>query len=75
MLFRSVSVEEILQRFQEREIELGVEQPYDAKVVERAKTALTELLEEKGVANPRVQVSTREIPPRSIEVTFRVGKD
>jgi hypothetical protein len=70
----AVSVEEILQRFQEREIELGVEQPYDAKVVERAKTALTELLEEKGVANPRVQVSTREIPPRSIEVTFRSGQ-
>ena len=72
---QGVKVQDILQRFQEREIELGVEKAYDAKVAEQAKTVLTELLAEKGVANPRVQVSTREIPPRSVEITFLAGKD
>jgi len=72
---QGVKVQDILQRFQEREIDLEVEKAYDAKVVEQAKTVLTEFLAERGVANPRVQVSTREIPPRSVEITFRAGKD
>jgi hypothetical protein len=70
-----VKVQEILQRFQEREIELAVEKPFDTTLAERAKSVLTELLAEKGMANPQVQVITREIPPRSIEVVFRAGKN
>lgn len=70
-----VKIQDILQRFQDREIELGVEKSCDAKTVERAKTVLAELLAEKGVPNPRVQVGTREIPPRSVEITFRAGKE
>jgi hypothetical protein len=72
---QGVKVQDILQRFQEREIELGVEKACDAQLVDAAKTVLTELLEERGMSTPRVQVSMREIPPRSIELTFRVGKD
>jgi outer membrane protein assembly factor BamD (BamD/ComL family) len=71
----AVTVEQILQRFQDREIDLAVERPANARMLEEAKTALTELLVERGVANPKVEVSTREIPPRSLEVTFRAAKD
>jgi len=67
-----VKVEDILQRFREREIELGVEQVCKPEVLGEAKAALTEFLVERGVANPRVEVSNREVSPRSIEVTFRV---
>jgi outer membrane protein assembly factor BamD (BamD/ComL family) len=70
-----VTVEQILQRFQDREIDLAVEKPANARMLEEARTALTELLAERGVVNPRIQVSTREIPPRSLEVTFRASKD
>jgi outer membrane protein assembly factor BamD (BamD/ComL family) len=72
---QGVKVQDILQRFQEREIDLEVEKPCDAKTVQEAKAVLAEFLTERGVANPRVQVSTREIPPRSVEITFRAGKD
>ena len=70
-----VEVQDILQRFEEREIELGVEKPYDARMLEEAKAALTELLRERGVANARVKVDTRAMAPRSIEITFRASKD
>jgi tetratricopeptide (TPR) repeat protein len=72
---QGVTVQDILQRFQEREIDLAVEKACDARMLEEAKRVLAEFLAEKGVANPLVQVSTREIPPRSIELTFRVRKD
>ncbi|MBZ5625353.1 MAG: tetratricopeptide repeat protein [Acidobacteriia bacterium] len=67
-----VKVDDIRQRLQEREIELDVEKAYDAKMVEEARRVLTELLAERGVANPRVEVSIREIPPRSVDVAFQV---
>ena len=70
-----VKVQDILQRFEEREIELGLEKTCNPKMLEEAKSALTELLSERGVRNPRVRVTTRELPPRSVEVAFRVEKD
>jgi hypothetical protein len=72
---QGVEVQDILDRFQDREIELGVEKACEPKLLEAAKTVLTQLLTERGVQDPRVQVSTREIPPRSVEIAFRAGKD
>jgi hypothetical protein len=72
---RPVKVEEILQRFEEREVALSVEQPYESKAAEEAKSVLTELLIERGVRNPRVEVKTRNVAPRKIDVTFLVKKD
>jgi len=71
---KGVRIHEVLERFNEREIELAVEKPATVRTMEEAKTALRELLSERGVENPRVEVESREIPPRSLEIVFRVAR-
>ena len=67
-----IGLADVLQRFEEREIDLGVEKTCDTRMVEQAKTALAELLTEKGVTNPRVQVSTHDVSQGRVEITFKV---
>jgi len=67
----AVEVEEIRQRFEEREIDLELEKPCTDKTLAEAKAVLAELLSERGLTALRVEVHTRELAPRSVEVTFR----
>jgi hypothetical protein len=43
--------------------------------VESARNVLQELLEEKGRRNLEVKTEVKQIPPRSVEVTFRAVKN
>jgi tetratricopeptide (TPR) repeat protein len=77
MEFRDVSVasaDEIEAAMDAREVRLGVGRPYRSRDLEQAKTAVTEILAEKGVANARVQAQTRTVAPDAVDVIFTVEK-
>jgi len=70
--FHRVSVDEINERFAARGIRLSVERAYDPKEVDRATTALKQLLAERGQPGTRIRTAVHPIPPRgrAVEVVF-----
>ncbi|MGD0199738.1 MAG: outer membrane protein assembly factor BamA, partial [Bryobacteraceae bacterium] len=71
---KSVTVSEILDRFKERKVGLSVESQYDPNKVQRAAVALREFLGERGRQYAQVTPELRQIPPASLEITFRVNE-
>jgi outer membrane protein insertion porin family len=69
---KSVTVSEILDRFKERKVGLVVESQYDPNKIQRATVALKEFLAERGRQYASVEPEIRQIPPASLELTFRV---
>jgi outer membrane protein insertion porin family len=69
---KSLTVSEILDRFKERRVGLTVESQYDPNKVQRATVVLKEYLAERGRQYATVEPEIRQIPPSSLEVTFRV---
>ncbi|MFN7926097.1 MAG: outer membrane protein assembly factor BamA [Bryobacteraceae bacterium] len=69
---KSITVSEILDRFKERRVGLSVEQQYDPNKVQRAAIVLKEYLSERGRQFASVEPEIRQIPPSSLEVTFKV---
>jgi outer membrane protein assembly factor BamA len=70
--FKKVRVQQILERFNERELRLAVEQPYHPEDLEAAKKVLADLLAEHGIRKARIQVEVRPLEPegRAVEVVF-----
>jgi outer membrane protein insertion porin family len=71
---KSVTVSEILDRFKERKVGLSVEAQYDPSKVQRAANVLKEFLAERGRQFATVEPELRQIPPSSLEITFRVNE-
>ncbi|HYO83966.1 MAG TPA: outer membrane protein assembly factor BamA, partial [Bryobacteraceae bacterium] len=71
---KSVTVSEILDRFKERKVGLSVEAQYDPNRVQRAAVVLKEFLSERGRQFATVEPEIRQIPPSSLEVTFKVNE-
>jgi outer membrane protein insertion porin family len=69
---KSITVSEILDRFKERKVGLAVEQQYEQGKVQRATNVLKEFLSERGRQFATVTPEIRQIPPSSIEVTFKI---
>jgi outer membrane protein insertion porin family len=69
---KSVTVSEILDRFKERRVGLSVEQQYDPNKVQVAVNVLKAFLSERGRQFASVEPDIRQIPPSSLEITFRV---
>lgn len=69
---KSITVSEILDRFKDRRVGLSVEQQYEQSRVQRAAIVLKEFLSERGRQYATVIPEIRQIPPSSIEVTFRI---
>ena len=67
--FRGVSVKEIVNRLNDRDIRL-VERPYSPQHVETAQGIVEELLAEKGQPGTHVKPTVTRIPPHSVRVTF-----
>ena len=72
--FKNVSVSEILERLKEREVRLSVEGPYRPDDAEEARRYIAELLAEKGRPNARIEVATKVVAPRRVEVRFKLLK-
>jgi outer membrane protein insertion porin family len=69
---KSITVSEILDKFKERRVGLSVEQQYEQCKIQRAANVLKEFLSERGRQFATVTPEIRQIPPSSIEVTFRI---
>ena len=69
--FKGISQDDIVHRLKDRGVCVGVEQFYEPQQLEAARVVLKELLEEKGRKGQEVKTAVRQIPPRSVEVTFR----
>jgi outer membrane protein assembly factor BamA len=73
--FKGVSADEMAHRLKDRGVRVAVEQFYEPQQVESARKVLQELLEEKGRQGLEVKSEVRQVPPRSVEVTFRAMKN
>lgn len=71
---KSIQVSEILERFQENRVGLTVESQYDPNRVQRAVTILKEFLAERGRQYATVEPEVRQIPPSSLELTFKIDE-
>jgi len=69
---KSIQISEILDRFKERRVGLSVESQYDPARVQRAVVVLKEFLAERGRQFATVEPQIRQIPPSSLEVTFKI---
>ncbi len=69
----SLKVEDILARWNERKLAFGVERRYDPKQAAQAGEQIRTLFAERNLGNVKVDVTTAPIPPRSLEVRFRVS--
>ena len=71
---KSVTNSEILDRFKERKVGLSVESQYDPNKIQRARNVLQEYLAERGRQFATVDPQLRQVPPSSLEVTFKVNE-
>jgi len=71
---KSITVSEILDRFKERKVGLTVESQFDPNKVQRAKNVLQEYLAERGRQFATVEEEIRQVPPSSLEITFKVDE-
>ena len=70
--FKGISMVDVTHRLKDRGVRVTVEQLYEPEQVTSARKVLQELLEEKGRRGMEVTSTVRQIPPRSVEVTFKV---
>jgi outer membrane protein assembly factor BamA len=73
--FKGISADQVAHRLKDRGVRMDVEQFYEPQQVESARQVLLELLEEKGRTGLEVKSEVRQIPPHSVEVTFRAVKN
>jgi outer membrane protein assembly factor BamA len=72
--FKSVPIAEILDRLKEREVRLRVEWPYQPEYAQEARDRIAELLAEKGKPGARIEIATKAVAPRRVEVRFKLLK-
>ncbi len=70
----NVPVEELRAAMDAREVRLSVGKPCHPKDVVQAKTALEEILVEKGLTNARVDAQTRAVSHDAVQVIFTFEK-
>lgn len=68
--FKGIPAEDAANRLKSRGVRVAVEQMYEPEQVDSARAVLNELLEEKGRHGFEVKSAVRQVPPRSVEVTF-----
>jgi outer membrane protein insertion porin family len=71
---KSIQISEILDKFKERRVGLAVETQYDPNKIQAAVVVLKEFLSERGRQYATVEPQIRQIPPSSLEVTFKINE-
>jgi hypothetical protein len=71
--FHGVSVKEIVNRLNDRDIRL-VEEPYSKEYVATVQGIIEDLMAEKGQTGVHVKPTVVPIPPHSVRVTFTAEK-
>lgn len=72
--FQNVSTAEILDRLNEREVRLAIEKPYRPEDAQEARRYIAQLLAEKGRPDARIEIATKVVAKKSVEVEFRLVK-
>src|SRR2546429_13406 len=71
---KSATNSEVLDKFKEKKVGLGIETPFDPNKIQRAITVLTDLLAEKGHQYAEVNYETTDVPPNSKLLTFIINE-
>ncbi|HEY7337031.1 MAG TPA: outer membrane protein assembly factor BamA [Bryobacteraceae bacterium] len=71
---KSLQQSEVLDRFKERKVGLSVESQYDPNKVQHAKNVLLDYLAERGRQFATVDPEIHQVPPSSLEITFKVDE-
>src|SRR2546426_3299470 len=71
---KSATNTEVLDKFKEKKVGLGIETPFDPIKIQRAITVLTDLLAEKGHQYAEVNYETTDVPPNSKLITFVINE-
>src|SRR3989442_9832516 len=71
---KSVTNSEVLDKLREKKASISQESPYDPTKIRKAETIIKMMLAEKGHQDATVEVTTEDIPPNSIAVTFKVDE-
>ena len=69
---KSVPVTEVLEKYRDEKVGIGIETPFDPTKMQRAITVLTELLAEKGRQYAEISYQAEDVPPNSKMITFLV---
>ncbi len=62
---KSATNTEVLDKFKEKKVGLGIEIPFDPTKIQRAITVLTDLLAEKGRQYAEIKYEMTDVPPNS----------
>jgi outer membrane protein insertion porin family len=71
---KSFTRSEILEKLREKKVGLSQESTYDPSRIKRAEAVIKEMLAEKGHQNATVDVSTEQIPPNAVNITFNIAE-
>src|SRR6185436_18591024 len=71
---KSITRSEILEKLREKKVGIGQESAYDPTRVKRAEAVIKGMLAEKGHQNATIEVTTEQIPPNSINITFDINE-
>jgi outer membrane protein insertion porin family len=71
---KSATNTEVLDKFKEKKVGLGIEVPFDPTKIQRAITVLTDLLAEKGRQYAEVKYELTDVPPNSRLITFIINE-
>ena len=71
---KSATNTEVLDKFKEKKVGLGIEVPFDPTKIQRAITVLTELLAEKGRQYAEIKYELTDVPPNSRLITFIINE-
>ena len=69
---KSATQTEVLDKYKEKKVGLGIETPFDPTKIQRAIQVLTDLLAEKGRQYAKITYETEDIPPNSRKLTFNI---
>ncbi len=69
---KSATQTEVLEKYQEEKVGIGIETPFDPTKIQRAIVVLTELLAEKGRQYAEISYETQDVPPNSKLLTFLI---
>jgi outer membrane protein insertion porin family len=71
---KSATNTEVLDKFKEKKVGLGIETPFDPVKIQRAIVVLTDLLAEKGHQYAEINYETSDVPPNSKLITFVINE-
>jgi outer membrane protein insertion porin family len=69
---KSATMTEVLDKYKEKKVGLGMETPFDPTKIQRAISVLSDLLAEKGRQYAKITYEAKDIPPSSKLLTFYI---